>query len=67
MWHKNSRGPSTVPCGTPESTVALAAMLVVSNRQPNFLVVQCTIVDSAYALAAMFALINRQPSFLVVV
>jgi len=22
MWHKNSIGPSTVPCGTPESTVA---------------------------------------------
>ena len=21
MWHKNSKGPSTVPCGTPESTV----------------------------------------------
>jgi hypothetical protein len=22
MWHKNSIGPSTVPCGIPESTVA---------------------------------------------
>ena len=21
MWHKNSSGPRTVPCGTPESTV----------------------------------------------
>ena len=21
MWHKNSKRPSTVPCGTPESTV----------------------------------------------
>ena len=19
MWHKNSRGPNTIPCGTPES------------------------------------------------
>ena len=24
MWHKNSIGPSTVPCGTLESTVALS-------------------------------------------
>ena len=21
IWHKNSRGPRTVPCGTPESTL----------------------------------------------
>jgi hypothetical protein len=24
MWHKNSSGPNTVPCGTPESTWALS-------------------------------------------
>ena len=35
MWHENSKGPSTVPCGNPESTV------IASEEVPSIITVIC--------------------------